>query len=473
MENSEQLPLTLTDVLSNAVVLRQLTPHIPVREVLRLAVTCKAIRAILYNHSEAWRYLDLNGVQRAIIKTSPIDVGGVSWRAERMDESLTEDEFYAGPLRGILGRLHSKSILNYVHTLILDGLTVPADLVREIVAEDRYHVLRYIVRPTRSDDTPRLKALYFFGRRDVLSPSATTKQLSPPDPPALGVMSSAGAQIGADWNQRSQHHLIPKILDDQSRWYGCNGRAMKRPYSEWAETLQVCRGLVNFDAVLCRGPRHDITKVASKDFLQPTIATIALGPDGCQDCHSSPEGPAVFGECVHDALPLLAPVPLHSSTVRGCVRPEPQEDGKFPHLILRCEDCLRGRWCEQCNRWWCENCYQEPPSRVSLRTEMQHLEMQEDLQREGWAAVNNAPNGNQVKAPSSRPVQSYVVHSNIGVHRDCWVCGRTCAHCKSTLVRQCERCREEYCALHDENCSETKCGWCAFTGRRTRVVPDL
>ncbi|GIZ37718.1 hypothetical protein CKM354_000115500 [Cercospora kikuchii] len=428
MESAKKLPMTLVDVLSNAVVLRQVTPHIPARELLRLAVTCKAIREILYNHSEAWRYLDITGVKRAIINTSPIDIGGVSWRSERMDESLTEDEFYAGPLRGILGRLHSKRILKYVQTLILDGLTVPADLVREIVAEDRYHVrvlslreskqlnitklqqvLRYIVRPTRPDDTPRLKALYFFGQRDVLIPPAATKQPPKPDPPALGVMSSAGAQIGADWNQRSQHDLIPKIFDDESRWYGCNGRVMKRPYSEWAETLQVCRELISFDAVLCRGPRHDITKVASKDFLQPTIATIALGPEGCQDCHSSPEGPAVFGECAHDALPLLAPIPLHSSTVRGCIRPEPQEDGKFPQLILRCEDCLRGRWCEQCNRWWCENCYQEPPSRVSLRTEMQHLEMQEDLEREGWAAVNNAPNGNQVKVFSKLCVERCLV----------------------------------------------------------------
>ncbi|KAI5360844.1 hypothetical protein Slin15195_G087600 [Septoria linicola] len=429
MEELSKLPLTLIDLLSNTIVIRQTAPYIPVRELRRLAATCKAIRELIFHEPEAWRYLSLTAVKRAIIESTPIDVGGFSWRAERMDESLTEDDFYAGPLRGILGSLHSKRILKFVQTLILDGLTAPADLVREIVAEDRYHVrilsvreskqlnitklqqiLRYVVRPTREEGTPRLKALYVFGQKDTIHSSTLAKQASRPEPPSLGVMSSAGAQIGADWNQRSQCDLVPSTFDDESKWYGCNGRVMKRPYSEWAETLQVCRGLVNFDAVLCRGSRHDITKVASKDFLQPTIATVALGTRGCQDCHTSPEGPAMFGESGADALPLLAPVPLHSSTVRGCTRPEQRTDGTFPQLILRCEDCLRGRWCEQCNRWWCEDCYQEPPSRMSLRTELQHLEMQEDLQREGWAAVSSTgPNGNQVKVFSRLCVERCLV----------------------------------------------------------------
>lgn len=370
METFRQVPVTLIDLLSNSLVLRQTAPYIPVKDLLRLGASCKAIRALLYKDTEAWRHLDLAAVKRAIIESSPIDVGGVSWRAERMDESLTEDDFYAGPLRGIFGNLHSRRVLKFVQTLILDGLTVPADLVRELVSEGRYHVrvlslreskqlnitklqqvLRYIVRPTRDEGTPRLKALYIFGQKDAPSPVKARRHLRL-IPPSLGVMSTVGAQIGADWNQRSQNDLVPSKFDDESRWYGCNGKALKRPCSEWAETLQVCKGLISFDAVLCRGPRHDITKVSSKDFLQPTIATIALGPDGCQDCQSCPEGPATFGDCAFSDIPLLAPVPSHSSTVRGCTRPEQHEDGTFPKLMLRCEDCLRGRWCEQCNRWW-------------------------------------------------------------------------------------------------------------------------
>lgn len=365
----EIVPVTLIDLLSNALVRRHTSPYIPVADLLQLGATCKPIRQLIYQDTEPWRHLDLTPVRRAIIDSTPIDVGGVSWRAERMDESLTEDDFYAGPLRGILGNLHCRRVLKFVQTLILDGLTVPADLVREIVAEDRYHVrvlslreskqlnitklqqvLRYAVRPTREPGTPRLKALYIFGQKDTPVPHSVAKSTPPVGqnrPSSPGVMSSA---------------------DNENRWYGRNGKALQRPYSEWAETVQVCQGIIHFDAVLCRGPRHDITKVSSTNFLQPTIATIALGPEGCQDCHTSPEGPAGFGDCDSSDLPLLAPVPLHSSTVRACIRPEPQEGGTFPRLILRCEDCLRGRYCEQCHRWWCEDCYQEPvPSGIISR----------------------------------------------------------------------------------------------------------
>lgn len=413
-----QLPTTLVDLLSISLISRQTAPYLSVKELRRLALTSKRLRELIYSASEPWIYLSLTGVKRAIIETAPIDVGGFSWRAERMDESLTEDDFYAGPLRGIFRSLQSKDVLGYVQTLVLDGLTVPADLVREILAEDRYHVrilslresrqlnttklqqiLRYSVRPAREDGTPRLKALYVFGPKDTPKPTRT--RVKQEATPSLGVMGGSsqlgGARVGADWNVRSSNELQADIPDDESKWYGCNGRVIKRPYSEWAETLQVCKGIITFDAVLCRGPRHDITKVSSQSFLQPTIATIALGPTGCESCHSCPEQPAVFGESADHTLPLLAPIPLHSATVRAAIRPEQHPEGTFPKLILRCEDCLRGRWCEQCNRWWCEDCYQEPVSRATLRTDLQQAEMREDLQRDGWASVSNAPTGTSVK----------------------------------------------------------------------------
>ncbi len=78
----------------------------------------------------------------------------------------------------------------------------------------------------------------------------------------------------------------------------------------------------------------------------------------------------------------------------------------MPKLILRCEDCLRGRWCERCNRWWCEDCYEEPVSRVHLRTEMQQVETREDLQRNGWTGT--AP-GQAVKVYSKLCVEHCLV----------------------------------------------------------------
>lgn len=52
----------------------------------------------------------------------------------------------------------------------------------------------------------------------------------------------------------------------------------------------------------------------------------------------------------------------------------------------------------RCNRHWCEECYKEPVSRIHP-TQLQQLEMIEDLQQRGWASVDNgsARNGHPVK----------------------------------------------------------------------------
>lgn len=423
--NVDRLPVTLLDLLVNSVILRQTAPYIPIQGVLALSRTCKSIREQVLTSPEVWRYLDLTKVRSAIIDSSPIDVGGVSWRAERMDEALTEDDFYSGPLRGVFGRLHQKHILRNVQVLVLDGLSVPADLIREIVAEDRYNVkilsireaknlnqaklqqvLRYVVRPTRAEGTPKLKALYFFGPKDTAK-SAACQQ--PSNSRTLagsgGVMASEGAQIGAEWNQRSASALTTCLCDDETKWYSSTGRVLRRPQSDWADTLQVCKGLIAFDAVLCRGPRHDISKVESKDFLQPAIATVALGPKGCESCDICPEKPAVFGESPESALPLLSPPPSHGATVRAGQIPH-FASNTYPKLILRCEECLRGRWCERCNRWWCEDCYQEPISRMHLRTELQQLEMREDLKQTGW---QDGAGGGAIKVYSKLCVEHCLV----------------------------------------------------------------
>ncbi|KAF2763662.1 hypothetical protein EJ03DRAFT_332545 [Teratosphaeria nubilosa] len=445
----DRLPPTLIDLLATAVVLRHTAPYIPVRGLLDLAATCTTTRSLIDDQPDAWRHLDLTCIKSAQIDSGPIDVGGVSWRAERMDESLTEDDFYAGPLRGILNRFHSRWTLQYVQTLILDGLSVPADLVREIVSEDRYRVkvlsireaknlnqgklqqvLRYICRPTRPGATPKLKALYFFGPKDAAW-NVVSQQQRLAGSQALGVTASPGAQVGAQWDTRCTSPLTADLFDEESKWYQPTGRALRRPQSDWPDTLQLCKGLIAFDAVLCRGPRHDITQVDSKDFLQPTIATIALGPAGCGTCHTSPETPAVFGESHASALPLLAPPPLHSSTTRAAQIPHHRDKHHNPpKLILRCEDCLRGRWCERCNRWWCEPCYQEPLPRTHLRTELQHAELREHLA----SSPPPAP-GPHIKA--------------IGVRRDCWGCGRICDACRTVRMRLCRVCRQEFCPEHD------------------------
>lgn len=412
------LPTTLADLLSNTLVLRQTAPYLPVASIYSLAATSKALHHALYHSPEVFRYLDLSTVKSAVIPYEPLDSGGISWRAERMDESLTEDEFYSGPLRGIFSKLQRRSLLRNVHTLVLDGLSVPADLVREIIAEDRFNVrvlsiretknlnerklmqvLRYAVRPTRPAGTPRIKAVYFFGPREHAPTQDAPGKKNPPPSAIRGVMSSPGAQIGAEWNQKSTDALCAALARTEDKWYQCSGRMMaKRPSHEWAETLKACEGIIHFDAVLCRGPRHDPAKALARgplssghphpaSFLSPAIATVTLGPSGCEACHSCPETPAVFGQSPAAQFPLLSPVPLHSSSVRAAQMPHTIDGSNPPPLIVRCEDCLKGRWCERCHKWWDEECY--TGSAIAQRTELQQTEYTESVQTNG--ATNLIP----------------------------------------------------------------------------------
>jgi hypothetical protein len=411
---SGDLPTSLADLLSNTLILRQTAPYLPVSALCSLSWTSKALHHAIFQSPEAFRYLDLSTVKSAIIPfDGPLDVGGISFRAERMDESLTEDDFYSGPLRHIFNRLEKFHVLRNVHSLVLDGLSVTAELVKELLTEERFNVrilsirevkhlnerklqqyLRYAVRPSRPAGTPRVKGIYLFGPRDPTPrPASPIAKKSFPTA-SRGVMSSQGAQIGAEWNQKSQQALDVALARTEDKWYQSSGKVIpKRPSPEWAEILQACEGIIAFDAILCRGPRHDPSKAYSREtstsgthqhpasFLRPTIATVALGPSGCDTCHSSPEGPAIFGQCSASHHPLLTPVLLHGSSVRAAQIPHTSDGSAPPPLIVRCEDCLKGRWCERCHKWWDEDCYAGSP--IAQRTELQQIELTESIQDDG------------------------------------------------------------------------------------------
>ncbi|KAF1842386.1 uncharacterized protein K460DRAFT_370355 [Cucurbitaria berberidis CBS 394.84] len=410
---SDGLPTSLADLLSNTLILRQTAPYLPVSSLRNLSRTSKALHHVIYQSPEAFRYLDLSPVKSAVVPIDgPLDVGGISWRTERMDEALSEDDFYSGPLRGIFSRLDKFKVLRNVHTLVLDGLSVTAELVKELLTEERYNVrilsirevkhlnerklqqyLRYAVRPSRRAGTPRVKGIYLFGPRDPtpLPASPTTKE--PATAASRGFMSSQGAQISAEWNQKSTEALNAALARVEDKWYQSSGKmTSKRPSPEWAEILQACEGIIAFDAVLCRGPRHDPSKAYVREgiadghlhpasFLRPTIATVALGSAGCESCHSCPEGPAVFGYSATSQFPLLSPVPLHGSSVRAAQIPHTVDGSPPPALYVRCEDCLKGRWCERCHKWWDEDCY--AGSIIAQRTELQQTELTESLQTNG------------------------------------------------------------------------------------------
>jgi hypothetical protein len=378
---------SLYNLLSTSLILRNTTPFLSACTLLSLSSTSKAFRALIIDTPDVFRYLDLSTAKSAIIPyEGPLDSGGINWRAERMDEAFTEDEYYSGPLMGIFSTLQRQQILPNVQTLVLDGLSVPADLVRVIITEERFNVkilsirevqhlnerklmqtLGFVVRPSRPRGTPKLKGLYIFGPKDTSQDSMFEAMSKYPRPPNVGgVTTSEGAQIGAEWNQRSSEALEDAIanLHITDKWYQSRGRLInKRPSSEWATIMQACEGIIYFDAVLCRGPRHDIHKSRiqnhfenpqSNAYLPPAVATVALGPAGCASCNDAPEGFAVFGQAPSHSFPLLSPPPLRASTIRAAQTPMDFNTRNPPALLARCDDCLRGRWCERCNKWWDE-----------------------------------------------------------------------------------------------------------------------
>ncbi|PBP19801.1 hypothetical protein BUE80_DR009302 [Diplocarpon rosae] len=275
--------------------------------------------------------------------------GGEVWRNVQQDENITEDDFYGGPLQGIFNTLRRQGILQNVQTLILDGLSVTADLVSEVILQPYFNVrilsirevqnlnerklqqvLNYAVRPSRLAD-PKLQALYIFGARDVpLAPRFL--RAGPADVWAAdgGVLSTPGAQIGAQWNQKSGVALANGLACGADRWYQAGGKVLtKTPSLDWANTLSSCHGLISFDAVLCNGPRHSFGTSDSKQHtpwyrcdvahLSPRVATHSIG--GCFSCGMAPEGIARFNYSTPARFPLLGPPPLHSSTAKAAKTP--------------------------------------------------------------------------------------------------------------------------------------------------------
>lgn len=282
-------------------------------------------------------------------------------------------------MRGIFRNLKKRGILQDVQTLILDGLSVPFELIHEMITDPSFNIrllsirqvqnlnerklmqaLEYAVRPTRPEGHPKLRGVYIFGPRD---PPEHFRSL-PYDlgPSNGGVMTSHGAIIGSQWNSRSKYALSHDTNWFGDRWYQQSGVVVaKQPQAAWAHTVAICEGIISFDAVLCRGPRHQIREPDENApwYYQPPyhhsvdLATLAVGR--CSGCGSAPEGVTVYNNVSNTSLPLLSPLPTHSSTLKAATKPSSVDSSTC--MVARCVDCVRHRHCNGCKKWWCEDCY--------------------------------------------------------------------------------------------------------------------
>ena len=395
--NSQALPTALLDILRNTLILNHLSPYLHISDLLSLASTSREFKDLIYGTPSVFRYLDLSHVYScyAFHKLNNTTKDGSS-------ASMTTDEFYARPLRRVFHELRGRSVLQDVRSLILDRLPVPLPLLQDILCDDAFNIrilslrgakelgdekliqlLRYIIRPSRPQGTPKLKGLYYFTPQEASADFMATNLIQ--RAPGIGITNALGAQLGADTSMSSgalHRQLIKSSWHQYNAWYGATGQVLKLGATledQWALLLKTCEGLIAFDAVLCRqAPNHSNAGVK--------LATVSLG--GCQICGSCPEGPAFPGVSAQNELPLLAPLPMHQSSVKTAQR---LGTSSYPHppLIVRCRTCLKDRWCERCNIWWCECCYTIPSKR-------------------GRACVSQAPGANE---PSIK------VHNNLCVSK--------------------------------------------------------
>lgn len=378
---TDQLPTTLLDLFSNPIISDNLLQYLPLSSISRIARTARTYHKWVLETPRVFRYLDLSKSRGAYTPLiARIDNGGHSWRAERMDENLTEDEFYAGPLRSVLNRLDRLRILPEVQVLVLDGLaSVTHELVHEIVTDERYNVkllsirqcpninqsrlqqlMRHICRPSRPEGTPRLQGLYLFTNPADDFNSTMNASTS-------GITSVDGAALGLLPTSKSQQRT------SDARWYSASGRVIQHgsvSRSSWEETLQACSGIIAFDAVLCKSMHKSLASClqpASVDMLNSKpgiapIATVALGPDGCSGCGKAPEDTPIWGQSNTTEFPLLSPPPFSGKLI-DAVRPPCQSASQPQRLVVACTWCLANRHCDSCHRWWCADCYNPKLSR--------------------------------------------------------------------------------------------------------------
>lgn len=165
--------MSLQDLLGNTLVLNHISPYLGLRSTVRLAATCKPFQDLVYRTPGVFRHVVLTKLAIPYSSSSP---------GELEDEpSETTDSFHARPVLRVLQSLKSRNVLHDIRTLILDGTAVPLPLLTSILTDDAYsirilslrgvkelgdgkliQVLRYIIRPSRPEGTPKLKGLYYF-----------------------------------------------------------------------------------------------------------------------------------------------------------------------------------------------------------------------------------------------------------------------------------------------------------------------
>ena len=361
--------ISLYDLLSNSLILLSICPLLSLPSILALTATSKAISSLLWETPQVFKRLDLS--TRVVRHQNSEGYNAAQTSGYNMHANYA---FFWYAVSNCFDRLARKTKLQGISTMILDGLPV-TQLVLDVITESlnvrllsirgitnlsdwmvQNHLLS-LVSPSHPD--LKLKGLYYFGPADGSPIHHATAGSLPPASANTGMMSTPGAQLGAHAPTPSKKSAS---ISGEIGWFDGNGEVPLPGLGEqdmrqsWEITIKACAGIIALDIISCR---RCPMRVDYKINI-PRLANISL--KGCKICGSCPEGPAYVGKSPESFLPLLAPLPLYSSTVKVAQIPPSEALSVLP-LIARCEQCLQDRWCRNCNAWWCESCY-KPPARV-------------------------------------------------------------------------------------------------------------
>ena len=365
--NTANRPNPLLQLLTNDLILRHTSPYVGIRSLVLLAATSKAFNSLVYNTPQVFQYASMYGTKGlGMVRNIP----NTNSKVNRLDGQR---------LGNIFSVLAVRNVMQDVRTLILDRLYVPATLIEDILLNERYQVrllslrmihgsditdilqiLRHVLKSSRKKGMLKLRGLYLFGQPNDIHEACSVHDATVSQE-THGITAAMGAQLGA--GSHMDHDDFRKHLREDPYYDSVYGVQRMSDFlrgadvqSGWPELLEACAGLIAFDAILCRHNRESVSEPRS------SLATVRLA--GCKSCGTCPEGPAYPGSSPADHIPLLSPLPLHSSRVEvaQCIETKCQP---YPPLIVRCRTCLKDRWCERCNFWWCESCYTIPKDRTS------------------------------------------------------------------------------------------------------------
>jgi len=346
------MAITLLDLLSNEYLLLATTPYLLPEELLNLSSTSHSFYSLLTHSRSVWRHLNL--------------VSGLF---------NTPRKTYQTDPSSILAH---RPVLRDTKTLVLDTLPVTVEFLHSLLTANTHRIqllsirecpainerqlmllLQYLVRPSRASNQPSLKGLYYFTETD--------------------------------------YHANPS--DDVSRYGRFVKESKLRDTEGWIGIFKACEGVIAFDTRECLGPKHSSTEAKLGSFRMRSQ---------CAGCGIPPEK-----RKIEDApATLIPPIPITSSSLHAACHDNAGRETD----VIRCDSCVKHRWCEQCKKWWCENCL-DAEKRVSL---------------------------------------------------DCYECGALCEECALKTARKCTYCTGGYCIVHDVNSNEIRCEWCTSRERRNR-----